>query len=373
MESPFIFGKVVTDDKFVNRTDEIRRLQNNFKSGNNTILISPRRWGKTSLVLKAANELADKEIRFVFINIQTIRDEESFFTIYSQEIIKATISKKEEILNTGKEFFKRIIPRFSFGLDPQADLSISFDWKEAMKAKDEILNLPETIALKKKIKIVICLDEFQSINKFNNTANFEQELRSYWMHHQHVAYCIYGSRKHMMLEIFNSENRPFYRFGDLVLLTKIQRNHWINYIVTQFNKTGKTITQMQADKIASLANNHSYYIQQLANEIWLLAGKEVTDETIDKGTENVITTNAIFYQETAENLSNTQINLLKAIADKADQFFSVDTMKKYNLGTPRNVSKNKLVMENKDIIDFSVGTQPSFVDPFFELWFKKNY
>ena len=373
MNSPFIFGKIVSGEHFVNRNEEIYRLQNNFKSGNNTILISPRRWGKSSLVKEAVKELNNKEIRFVFLNIQTMRDEESFLKIFSLEVIKATISKNEEFLNAGKDFFKKLVPRFSFGLDPQTDLSVSFDWEEALLAKDEILNLPETIAKKKNIKIVVCLDEFQGITKFTNSESFEQELRSYWMHHEHVAYCIYGSKRHMMLEIFNKETRPFYRFGDLILLNKINREHWVNYIIKQFTKSNKSISEQQANQIAVLANDHSYYLQQLANEVWILTEKEVTSQILEKSIDDVVNTNSIFYQETADNLSNTQINLLLAISNNIEQLFSVETMKKYKLGTPRNVSKNKEVLENKDIIEFYVNDKPSFVDPFFKIWFKKFF
>lgn len=372
MNSPFIFGKIVTGENFVNRTEEISRLQNNFKSGNNTILISPRRWGKSSLVKEASKKLNSETIRFVFLNVQTHRDEESFLQNYSVEILKATISKNEEILNAGKDFFKKIVPRFSFGLDPQTDLSVSFDWKDALLAKEEILNLPETIAKKKNIKIVVCLDEFQSITKFSNSKDFEQELRSYWMHHEHVAYCIYGSKRHMMLDIFNKESRPFYRFGDLILLKKVHRAHWTKFIISRFSKTNKRISEQQANQIAIIAKDHSYYLQQLANEVWIHTELTVTDQIIEKSIENVINTNSIFYQDTSDNLSNTQINLLSAIANNSEQLFAVDTMKTYKLGTPRNISKNKDVLQNKDIIDFS-DQKPLFVDPFFELWFTKYF
>lgn len=373
MNSPFIFGKLVTGDHFVNREAEINRLQSNFKSGNNSILISPRRWGKSSLVKEAVNRLNDAKIKFVFLNIQTVRDEESFFKNYSLEVIKAAASKNEEILNAGKEFFKKLIPRFSFGVDPQTDLSISFDWNEASVAKDEIINLPERIAKKKKIRIVICIDEFQSINKFANSEDLEQELRSYWMHHENVSYCLYGSKRHMMLKIFNKESRPFYRFGDLILLNKIERNHWIKFIINQFKKTNKLISKTHAERIARLVNDHSYYLQQLANEIWMLTNNKVTDQIIEQSLENVINTNTIFYQEAMDHLSNTQIKLLQAIANNREHLFSVETVKEFNLGTPRNISKNKEVLEMKDIIYFYSKEKPSFVDPFFEIWFKKIF
>ena len=145
MNSPFKFGNLVTGPYFINRTEEINRLRNNFQSGNNTILISPRRWGKSSLVAQSAESITDKDIHFAFINKQSFRNEESFYQSFCLEIFRATITKKEEILEAGKNFFKKLVPRISFGVDPQHDFSVSFDWQEVKKAKEEILNLAETI------------------------------------------------------------------------------------------------------------------------------------------------------------------------------------------------------------------------------------
>lgn len=372
MSSPFIFGNIVSGKQFVNRSEEIRRLQNNFKSGNNTILISPRRWGKSSLVKVAAAGIKDSHIRFVFLNFQSLRNEESMLKAYSSEVLKATLTKSDEFIKAGKDFFKNIVPRISFGLDPVSDLSLSFDIKDIEKAKEDIFNLPEVIAKKRNLKIIVCIDEFQDISKFSDPEQLEKELRSSWMHHQHVAYCIYGSKRHMMLEIFNTEQRPFYRFGDLILLSKISGEHWQNYIRKSFKESGKTIKSTHTKSIAALAGNHSFYVQQLANEVWVNTENSVNQDIILKSLNKVLSTNEMFYQLTIDFLSNTQINLLMAIIDGEKQLTSVQTMQKYKLGTPRNVSKNKQTLEAKDIINIQSKTL-SLVDPFFERWIVEKY
>lgn len=86
----------------------------------------------------------------------------------------------------------------------------------------------------------------------------------------------------------------------------------------------------------------------------------------------MIDSNAMLYQETCENLSNTQINLLKAIANGENKLTSIETMQNFKLGTPRNVAKNKISLGNKDLIDF-YAKQAYFMDPIFELWFKQNF
>ena len=118
MNSPFKYGKIVTGEQFINRTEDIQRIHNNISAGINTILISPRRWGKSSLMRQIEYLNKDKKLRFAFIDFFNIRTEEDFLEKYSREIIKCSINKKEELLNSGKEFFQKITPSFSFGADP---------------------------------------------------------------------------------------------------------------------------------------------------------------------------------------------------------------------------------------------------------------
>ena len=370
MNSPFKYGKIVTGDNFINRVDDIRRIQNNITGGINTILISPRRWGKSSLMKQIESLNIDKHLRFVFIDFFNIRTEEDFLEKYSREIIRCSISNKEELLQSGKDFFQKITPSFSFGTDPVNDFSVSFTWNEADKTKDEIINLPETIAKKKGIKIVVCIDEFQKIARLDDNLSFEQELRSYWQYHENTTYCLYGSRKHMMLELFKEESRAFYRFGDLFLLEKIPEQHWIDYIIQNFAKADKSISVNLVTEMIRMTSNHPDYLQQLCHNVWNGTTSEVTKNNLEESMDLVIRSNVLHFEDICESLSNTQLNLLQAILAGETRFTATKTMQKYKLGTPRNVSKNKRVLMNKDIVEIH-GSNILFNDPIFEYWLKK--
>jgi len=371
-ESPFRFGKVVTGEYFINRKSEIKRIQNNIISGINTILMSPRRLGKSSLIKQIAQKTSSKKNKFVFIDFYNIRTEEEFYNVYAQEILKATLSRADEILKAGKNFFRTIIPHISFSVDPGHDLSVRFNWNEIKKVKSEILNLPELVARKKNIRLIMCIDEFQNIAKLKDYLQIEEELRACWQHHDHVSYCLYGSKRHMMSEIFNQESRPFYRFGDLMVLEKISKENWISFIIKSFTNTGKNITAHYSEKIIEISNNHPDYIQQLSHHVWNLTDYDVNDNTIRNGIELVLNSNTMLYMETCDNLSSTQINLIKAVASNESRFTSHSIMNQYGLGTPRNVSKNKMILETKEIIDFH-AENAYFVDPFFEYWFRNTF
>lgn len=372
VESPFRFGKVVTGEHFINRKNEIRRIRDNIAGQINTILISPRRWGKSSLMKQVAYKTGSKVNKFVFIDFYNIRSEEEFYSIYAQEVLKASLTKTDEFLRAGKDFFRTILPLISFSIDPGHDLKVRFNWNEIKKEKTEILNLPEMIARKKNIQLTICIDEFQNVARLDDYTRIEEELRASWQHHHHVAYCLYGSKRHMMLDIFNQESRPFYRFGDIIMLDKIAKENWISFITRSFSNSGKMISRGLAGRVIEMAKNHPDYIQQLCHHTWCLTDYQADENTITQAIELVLSSTVLFYEETCDSLSSTQINLLIAVANHESQFTSASVMRKYGLGTPRNVSKNKQILESKEIIDFH-AENASFNDPFFEFWFKKIF
>jgi hypothetical protein len=275
-------------------------------------------------------------------------------------------------MSSGKDFFKKIIPKISIGIDPNTDFNLSFDWKELKQNLDEIINLPETICKKKSIKMIICLDEFQNLAFFKDFENFEKKLRATWQRQKSVTYCLYGSHKHMMTEIFNNPSKPFYRFGDIMLLQKIETNKWVNFIIDGFKNTGKSIDEETAVLIPQIMKNHSWYVQQLSHYTWNLTGKKASKEQIKMALKELIQANTPLYQREVQGLSEKQINFLKAIAKGEKQLMGNEVMQKYQLGTPRNISKNNLLFTNNDIIH-KINETTEFVDPAFELWFKKQY
>lgn len=373
-DSPFIYGTTVSVQSFTNREAESAKLQSNLLNGINTTIISPRRWGKSSLVEKVITDInkKNKKTKTIIIDLFSVSREEEFLEQFAREVIKASSSKWQEWMSSGKDFFKKLIPKISLGIDPATDFSLSFDWHELKKNCDEILNLPETIAKKRDIKFIICLDEFQSLSSFNDYLIFEKKLRACWQRHKSVTYCLYGSKRHMMTDIFNNPSKPFYRFGDIMQLQKIETKKWVSFICKSFAATDKQIDEKTAEIIPLVMKNHSWYVQQLAHYAWNVTHKKATTTEIDTALKELINANMPLYQKETESISHTQLNLLKAVAKDETQFTSTAVMNKHQLGTPRNVSKNKTLLINNDIIH-EINNKFEFVDPAFELWFKKQF
>ena len=372
MENPFLFGKLVEDNSFTDREKETARLLSNFNNGINTILISPRRWGKSSLVKKAGELSKTAKIKVVYLDVFAIRSELDFYKEFARAVIKASSSKWEDWIELVKLSFKQIVPKIIMGADPMDTFSISFDWADIEKDAHEILNLPEQIAQDKNIRFVVCIDEFQNISTFQQPVAFQKQLRSVWQQHQLVCYCLYGSKFHMMQELFERQSMPFFRFGDLIHLDKISEEDWVRYISRQFQETEKQIEPELIHKIVKSVNRHSYYVQQLSHLVWGRTENTVTEHIVAEALDDMLNQNAILYQRDTENLSATQFNFLKAIAaGETTNFSSSAILQKYNLGTSANITKIKAQLLNKEIIDIQ-KKEVSFIDPVYELWFKQN-
>lgn len=374
MNSPFQFGKVIIGDGFINREKHITHLSSNLASGINTMLISPRRWGKSSLVRKVAENVNTKneKIIFCFIDMYNIRSEKEFYQEFAKELLKTTSRKWQDWLENGKNLIKNLVPRFSIGINPETDFKVSLEWKDIETSANEILELPEKIAFRKKIRLIVCLDEFQNISYFRDSLAFQKKLRSAWQLQQNATYCIYGSKRHIITEMFENKSMPFYKFGETVFLDKIDRKYWIQFIRESFSKTGKTISKSQANKIITVVDNHPYFIQLLSNTVWLKTEKRCSDKIIEKSTEELLFQNSILYQKEIDNLTNPQLNFLKALIDGVEQLSSRENLIKYDLGTSGNILRIKKALESKEIIDLW-GPRIEFLDPVFRLWFKKMY
>ncbi len=374
MEVPFTFGKLVHDDDFTNRILESKRLVSNFESSINTILISPRRWGKSSLVLKASKQISrnTKDIIICMMDLHNIRSEEQFYKLIATKVLQASASRIETILENAKSFLGRFIPNLSFSPDPGTELKLSMDWDEVKKDPDDILDLAERIAIKLKKKLILCIDEFQNISEFKDSLGFQRKLRSHWQLHQHVSYCLYGSKRHMLMEVFSSTSMPFYKFGDLIFLEKIKEGEWISFITERFKGTGKTISNTAAESVARLCDNHPYYVQQLSQQVWLRTESICDSDTVQLAFEDLVAQLSMLFQILTDDLTSRQINLLNAIIAGEEKLTSQRVLKNYNLGTSANALKVKRSLHDKEVLDI-VGKTITFNDPLYKYWLENDY
>lgn len=373
MKEPFVFGKSVSGEYFTDRKVETQKLIDNFRYGVNTIIISPRRYGKTSLVKKAISEYKGEEIKFVFLDIFASRNPEEFCRMFADAVIKQTSSKLEEWAEVAKDLLSHLAPRFLLSSDPFNEISISFGVKPTEVDIDRILDLPQRIAMRKKCRVVVCIDEFQQVGEYPDSLYFQRKLRTHWQHHPDASYCLFGSKKHMMNELFGRSSYPFYKFGELFYLDKIKRDDWIPFIMERFQEADKDIDESTANAVCELADDYPSYVQQLAWLLWIKYDGKRPKETLDSAFEELMAHCSVLFEQQTQNLTSYQMNFLRALVEGCRRDFTKkEIMERYNLGTPGNISKIKTSLIKKELIDFHNG-EYFIPDPILQRWLKRLF
>ena len=373
MESkPFVFGVATSGDNFTDRTKETARLLMNFQHGVNTVLISPRRWGKTSLVQKVCKLAQSDDLKIVYLDIFSCRSDNDFYDAFASAVLKQTASKVDEWLENIKSFVSRMGAKVSLGADPMSDLSLSLEVAPSPTDINEILQLPEKIAQQKGCNIVVCIDEFQQVAEFKDSKSFQKRLRSVWQLQKSVSYCLFGSKRHLMNELFEKRSLPFYKFGDAIYLQKIGTEDWVEYICGRFGDTGKQISKQLAERICQTVDNHSSYVQQLAWLIWIHADKVATEEDFKAGYQDLIDQNTPLFEKQTESLTSFQLNFLSAVLDGVQsEFTTKEVLQKYNLGSSANVSILKNALIKKELIDIE-NRHVQISDPVLAVWLRRE-
>lgn len=371
---PFVYGKSSDLINFTDREEEVKTLSMNFDSLVNTTIISPRRWGKTSLVENVAERVRseNKRIKICMLDIFNVRSEVEFYEHFARGVLKGTSTRWEEMAENAKTFLSHLLPKITFSPDSQAEISFGVGWETLQKNPDEILNLPETIAKEKKISVIICIDEFQAIGDFPESIAFQRKLRSHWQHHHHVGYCLYGSKRTMLMDIFSNASMPFYKFGDIMFLQKISNQKWGEFVKKRFEDSRKKITLEQAEYLAELVDNHSYYVQQLAQQTWLRTKTSCSKSIINDSLQGIKNQLSLLFVAQVEAMASTQINFLEAVLNGETTFTSQKNLEKYRLGSSANIKRIKDALISHEIIDIS-AKKVDILDPIFKLWLKEDY
>lgn len=374
MEIPFIFGKIATGGNFTDREEETKRLKNNFNYCINTILISPRRWGKSSLVHKAGTKamMKNPNLRVCYIDLLNILTVEDFYIQYATAIIKATSSKWEEFIKNAKEFLASLMPKISISPVPGEEVSLSLDIEQLRLNPDEILDLPEKLAIKKNLTVAVCIDEFQKIGEWRDSDYLQGKFRSKWQHHQHVGYCLFGSKRHMMMDIFTDSSKPFYRFGDLIFLNKIPLRDMQRFIKERFSETGKHIQDDATRLLIELVDNHPYYCQQLAQLSWFRTATECDIYKVREAHKSLVEQLSLLFINLTEELNEQQLSYLKALLNNETSITSTETMKKYGITSATSAARSKATLIKKDILDNAEG-KLQFLDPVYQYWLTHSF
>lgn len=369
---PFIYGMSVEGENFTDRELETKRLKLNFENGINSILISPRRMGKTSLVKKVMGMIDAPNIKVVYMDIYKCRTEFDFYEKFASSIIQATTTKIDNMVESAKKFISSITPKISFSPDLNAEFTLSLGIDKHRNPADEILELPEKIAREKGVQIVVCIDEFQQIGEMPNSLSVQRAMRSVWQHQQNVSYCLFGSKQHLMANLFYSRKMPFYQFGDMFFLKRIPTEKWVPFIIGRFKHSGKEIDETLATAICQTVENYSSYVQQLAWNVLAVSDEIVTEKSFKEGLEATMEQVVPLFVEQTSSLTTYQLNMLRAICCGYNtDFGKKEVTSLFDMGSRSNMPKIIKALTEREIIE--TNENGIFIaDPLFKLWFSRE-
>jgi hypothetical protein len=373
---PFMYGLIAEKENFIDRIEDRRQLKTFLGGGINVMLISPRRWGKSSLVKAAMEELKneDQQVRVCYLDASKIVSEDEFYNKFAMAVIESASSSFEKKWADFKQYVQALIPgvRLKASAFDSIQMEMELNFAPLRDSAEKVLQLPEQMSADKGLHIIVCIDEFQQLASLPNWKRMEATMRSVWQHQHNANYCLYGSKRHMMMDIFNNSNNPFYRFGQVLFMKKIEKQYWMPYIMEGFAKTGKHISEELAARICETVECHSWYVQQLSLFVWMNTETEVTEEIFNRQLQVVIDTNADMFAANIESLAASQVAMLRAISSGETRFNAKDVVERYGLGAPRTITLNKKTLIKRDIIE-TANDGYRFVDPVYALWFKQAY
>ena len=375
MKKSFVYGVAVTDYNFTGREAEIRHLKANFENGINSILISPRRYGKTSRVNYVCRSLSETDIIIVRLDIFGCKTEYEFYNMLAAAVLKQTATKVQQWMEEARDFLARLTPKIGIPLDPTQEVNVSLGITPQTHSPEEILNLVETIAQRKQRRIVVCIDEFQEVGEFADTKHVQGRLRAAWQHHHYASYCLFGSKRHMMSKIFMNRSMPFYQFGDLIWLEKIPTADWTDYIVSHFSDAGRHISAALANSICKVVDDYPSYVQQLASIVLnhLEPGTTATEEVLRESVRELLLANEALFMQQIEPLTVYQMNMLRAIVSGIHSGYSETAVRRnFDLGSPSNIVRLREALKERDLV-YSELKLLYITDPVFALWFKMRF
>ncbi|MBW1674240.1 MAG: ATP-binding protein [Deltaproteobacteria bacterium] len=373
--NPFFFGEVVTGENFTDRVNEIKRLTTELREGHNIFLISPRRYGKTSLIINVLEYLNKEGLFTFYIDLYKVASLRELLEAYAKGVARSCTTRVERFSEFIKDIFPRLRPKIIIGSDgaPSIEVDVQLKDKELLDSLEEVFDVPEKVAKERKRNFIVVFDEFQEILNLDG-ERIEKMMRACFQHHHKVAYLFAGSKRHVIYSMVSDPNRAFYKLGDIMNLQKIETAEMMVFLKKQFSKGPIKVKENILDYILEMSENVPYNVQYLCHHLWnwCLEAKIIKKEDIIKVVDNIIAEQSANYIALWDVVSLHQRLFLKAISKSQNKLiFSKDFIVENDLGTPGSIQKSITLLKKKNIIDAD-GKEIRFNDVFFKEWIKKK-
>ena len=372
--NPFIVTGKIEPEYFCDRVTESARLVKSVTNGNNMVIISPRRMGKTGLIQFCYDkpEIAGEYYTF-FIDILHTSSLREFTYLLGREIYETLLPRSRKMASLFIQTIKSISGKFGF--DPITGMpTFNVELGDIDRPEYTLDEIFQYLARADK-PCIVAIDEFQQIAKYPE-KNIEAQLRTHIQKLRNCNFIFAGSERHMMQEMFTSAARPFYHSADMLELKAIVPKIYIPFIAGHFEKRNRRIASDDIERVYNLFKGHTYYVQKTFNEAFADTpeGEECTLETLRAAIDNMVASNDTIFREILSNIPEKQKELLYAIAKEgeAEQITSAAFIKRHSLASASSVQSAMKKLLEKDIIT-EINKVFSVTDKLFAMWMNRLY
>lgn len=369
INNPFIVTGKIEPEYFCDRVNESARLIKSITNGNNLVIISPRRMGKTGLIQFCYDkpEIANEYYTF-FIDILHTSSLREFTHLLGRAIYDTLLPRSRKMAIQFVQTIKSISGKFGF--DPITNMpTFNVELGDIESPEYTLDEIFQYLANADK-PCIVAIDEFQQIAKYPE-KNIEALLRTHIQKLRNSNFIFAGSERHMMQEMFTSAARPFYNSADILELKAITPEIYIPFVMGHFEKHGKSISAENVEWVYKRFKGHTYYIQRTFNESFADTdkGEECTKEIIESAIDNMVSSNDTIFREILSNIPEKQKALLYAIAKdgEATQITSAQFIKRHSLHSASSVQAAAKKLLEKDIIT-QINKVYSVTDKLFAMW-----
>jgi hypothetical protein len=372
MTNPFTLRVITPDAPFCDRAEALQELGRHVFNLANVVVFSPRRYGKTSLVKRVQAQIEKEGILTFYTDLFMATS----ITEVAERIAKnvyATLHKCESLLQKGARFLKTFTafrpvlkpsPKDGFTLSVEP-FSATVSGKELL---DKVLEDLGEFIRKESQKVHFVLDEFQEITELKESG-IEGLFRKH-IQHQRASYFFVGSRRRVLLDIFNQRSRPFYQSAIMYPVQPLPHGELIDFLKVRFEQEGKQCGRSVAEDISHRTLQYPYYAQALAYHVFDIAAKKVTTEDVDIGFDRLLSSERYAYEAIVQGLTGTQTSLLRALAAEPDsKILSSDFTARHKLSVGGVQSAQKKLVE-LDLIEKNEDVW-RVVDPIFAVWLSR--
>ena len=351
MANKFSYGTLVQGEYFTDRINELARIKQFLDSENHLILISPRRYGKSSLVKKCVEELGRP---YIWLDMQYAISTASFTT----QLLKATLAQypMERLKYELRRF--RILPAATFN-PVTNDYQFSFQTSETADNAmlEDVMEMLQRLSTSKE-KLIVIFDEFQEVR--NIDKHLDKQLRSIMQLQKGLNYIFLGSQEGMMLEIFERKKSPFYHFGGLMRLNKIPYDEFYQFVIDRLPETHDK--EIITRDILSFSSCHPYYTQQLAFEVSnQIENNHIHEDVANCAIQAVIQAHDLDYERLWETFNNTDKGTLLSLSRNEKPLSNRDVATSTTFSSLKRLVKSGVVVRTEDY---------ALEDPFFAKWLK---